>query len=461
VVLAAAVAGGGYLYIRNRLDKIRRVPVSGISAGAISDPENILLTGSDSRAGQPAGAASHFGSASLVAGQRSDVIILVHLDPRTSKAAMLSIPRDTLVRLAGTGHSAKINDAFNSGPSELIQTITDNFGITVNHYAAVDFTGLMNLTDAVGGVCMNFPYPARDGSPPPGYGNESGLNIPTAGPHVLDGNSALAFVRSRYYRYYQNGYWHSEGTGDIGRIIRQHEFLRALASKAVHDAKHNPFTANSLIGHAVNDLTVDSGLSSGDILHLGFQFMSMNPSQIPSWTLPYRAVSGYGSLGDVLLPEPGPDQQTISEWESYGAPPPPASGHGGATTTTLSPASVQVQVLNGSGVAGQAGRAAAALRAAGFVVTSYGTGPSFGHTASVVSYPKGALAQARTLAGALRGAVVLREDPALTGAGVVLTTGTAFSGVSASSASTATTAPPAGGPAPTTDVVPPWDPTPC
>ena len=461
VVLAGAVAGGGYLYIRNRLDKIRRVPVSGISAGAVSEPENILLTGSDSRAGQPAGAASHFGSASLVAGQRSDVVILVHIDPRTSKAAMLSIPRDTLVRLAGTNHSAKINDAFNSGPSQLIQTITDNFGITINHYAAVDFTGLMNLTDAVGGVCMNFPYPVRDGSPPPGYGNESGLNIPTAGRHVLDGNSALAFVRSRYYRYYENGYWHAEGTGDIGRIIRQHEFLRALAGKAVHDAKHNPFTANALINHVVNDLTVDSGLSSGDILHLALQFMSMNPSEIPSWTLPYRAVSGYGSFGDVLLPEPGPDQQTIAQWESYGAPPPPGSGHGGATTTTLSPASVRVQVLNGSGVAGQAGRAAAALRAAGFLVTSYATGPAFGHTASVVSYPKGALAQARTLAGAVRGAVVLHEDPSLTGTGVVLTTGTAFAGVTAASATTAPTAPPAAGPAPTSDVIPPWDPTPC
>jgi LCP family protein required for cell wall assembly len=461
VVLAAAGAGGGYLYIRTRLDKIRRVPVNGIQAQAISEPENILLTGSDSRTGQPAGAASHFGSSSLVAGQRSDVIILLHIDPRTSKAAMMSIPRDTLVKLAGTGHSAKINDAFNTGPSQLIETITQNFGITINHYAAVDFTGLMNLTDAVGGVCMNFPYPVKDGSPPPGYANESGLSIPTAGQHVLDGNIALAFVRSRYYRYYKDGYWHSEGTGDIGRIVRQHEFLRALASKAVHDSKHNPLTANALINHAVNDLTVDSGLSSSDILHLALQFMALNPSQIPSWTLPYRAVSGYGSLGDVLLPEPGPDQQAISAWESYGAPT-STPAQGGATTTTLVPASVHVQVLNGSGVPGQAARAAASLRAAGFTVTSYGTGPSFGHTASVVSYAKGALAPARTLAAAVRGGVVLREDPTLSGQAVVLTTGTSFAGVTAASAPTATTAPgPGGAAAPPTDAVPPWDPTPC
>lgn len=458
VVLAAAVAGGGYLYVRSRLDKIRRVPVAGTQAVNTGSPENILLTGSDSRAGEPAGAASHFGSSSLVAGQRSDVIILLHIDPRTSKGAMLSIPRDTFVKLAGGGYG-KINQAFDTGPTELIETITQNFGITINHYATIDFTGLINLTDAVGGVCMNFPYPVRDGSPT-GTGNESGLNIPTAGRHVLDGNTALAFVRSRYYQYYEKGYWHVEGTGDIGRIVRQHEYLRALASKAIHDAKHNPFTANTLINRAVNDLTVDSSLSSGDILHLALQFMSINPAQIPSWTLPYRAVINYGSYGDVLLPEPGPDQQTINEWQSYGAPA-PSTPAPSSTSTTLPPSSVRVAVLNGSGVSGQAARAAAALRAAGFTVTSYATGPSFGHTASVVSYPKAALAQARTLAGAVRGAVVLRADPSLTGTGVVLTTGTAFAGVSAGPATTATTAPAAGAPAPASDVVPPWDPAPC
>ena len=459
VVLAAAVAGGGYLYVRSRLDKIRRVPVAGTRAVDTGSPENILLTGSDSRAGEPAGAASHFGSSSLVAGQRSDVIILLHIDPRTSKGAMLSIPRDTFVKLAGGGYG-KINQAFDTGPTELIETITQNFGITINHYATIDFTGLINLTDAVGGVCMNFPYPVRDGSPT-GTGNESGLNIPTAGRHVLDGNTALAFVRSRYYQYYENGYWHIEGTGDIGRIIRQHEYIRALATKAVHDAKHNPFTANSLINHAVNDLTVDSGLSSSDILHLAFQFMSLNPGQIPSWTLPYSAVNNYGSYGDVLMPEPGPDQQTIAAWQAYGAPAPKASGSP-TTSTTLPPSQVSVQVLNGSGVTGQAARAAADLRAAGFTVTSYGTGASFGHTTSIVSYGPGGLAQARSLAGAVKGGAVLQEDRSLPGTTVVLTTGTTFSGISVSGpATTATTAPPSAAAQPTTDVIPPWDPTVC
>ena len=464
VLLAAAAAGGGYLYLRSRLDKIKRVAVSGTQAVDPGSPENVLLTGSDSRAGQPAGAASHFGSASLVAGQRSDVIILVHLDPRTSKAAMLSIPRDMFVQL-GPNHYGKINQAFDSGPSELIQAISQNFGITINHYATVDFGGLMDLTDAVGGVCMNFPYPVRDGSPT-GTGNESGLSIPTAGQHVLDGNEALAFVRSRYYQYYTSGYWHIEGTADIGRIVRQHEFIRALATKAVHDAKHSPFTANRLINRAARDLTVDSALSSSDILHLALQFMSVNPAQIPSWTLPYRAVNNYGAYGDVLLPEQAPDQQTIAEWSSYGAPPPPApqkGSSGPATTTTVPASQVTVEVLNGSGITGQAGLAARDLRLAGFRVSSYATGPSFGHTASVVSYPPGALAQARTLAGAVKGAVVLREDASLKGPAVVLTTGTAFAGVTVvpgggASATTTTTAPP---PAPTTDVLPPWDPTIC
>ncbi|HET6793961.1 MAG TPA: LCP family protein, partial [Acidimicrobiales bacterium] len=338
VVLAGAALGGGYWYIHYRLDQIKRQDVGGTQSADVGGPENILVAGSDSRAGESAGAASHFGTASQVAGQRSDVIILVHLDPRTASAAMLSIPRDLLVHIAGANTRNKINVAFDSGPTQLIETISQEFGITINHYASVNFSGLQQLTDAVGGVCMNFPYPVRDGSPT-GRGNESGLKITSSGPQLLDGAMALSLVRSRYYQYYKDGYWHAEGTGDIGRIARQHEYLRALATKAIHDAKGNPFKANSLVNKTVNDLTVDSGLSSGDILHLALELRSLKPATIPSWTLPYKAELNYGSFGDVLLPEPDQDQQVISAWQSYGAPAPKPSGPT-TTAAALSPSSV-------------------------------------------------------------------------------------------------------------------------
>ena len=331
LIVGVLAVAGGYLYVRNKLEKIPRVAVAGLQPADAGDPQNILVVGSDSRANESAAAAEHFGSTTDVSGQRSDTIVLVHVDPRTSKAALLSIPRDTFVPIAGTGTSNRINAAFNANPGVLVATITQNFGIAVNHYVQEDFNGLQSLTDAVGGVCMNFPYPARD-STPTGRGSETGLAIPAPGPHVLSGADALAFVRSRYYQYLDKGSWRPEGTGDIGRIERQHEFVRTLASKAMGSA-HNPFTGSRVLDRAVKTVTVDNTFSSAVMLRLGIKLRSFHPADVPSFTLPYRAINGYGSFGDVLLPEPSQDAQVIAAWQSYGAP-----GSAPAPSSTAPPA---------------------------------------------------------------------------------------------------------------------------
>src|SRR5438105_2272023 len=325
-ILAVAVA---YLWARDKLDEIPRIAVSGLQSTGAGDPQNILVVGSDTRANESAAAAQHFGNTSDVSGQRSDTIVLMHVDPRTSKAALLSIPRDTFVPIAGTGTSNRINAAFNTSPGQLVATISQDFGIAVNHYVQEDFGGLQGLTDAVGGVCMNFPYPARD-STPTGRGSETGLDIATPGPHVLNGADALAFVRSRYYQYYDKGAWHAEGTGDIGRIERQHEFIRALAAKAIHSAR-NPFKGARVLDRAVKTVAADKTFSSSLMLRMGFRLRSLHPANVPSFTLPYRAVNGYRGFGDVLLPVPTEDAQVIAAWVQYGAP-------GGSLPTTPSTA---------------------------------------------------------------------------------------------------------------------------
>ena len=329
LALCIVAVAAGYLYVRDKLDQIPRMAVSGLQPAGSGDPQNILIVGSDTRAGESDAAALHFGSTSDVSGQRSDTIVLVHVDPRTSKAALLSIPRDTFVPIAGTGTSNRINAAFNTSPSQLVATISQNFGIAVNHYVQEDFGGLQELTDAVGGVCMNFTFPVRD-STPTGRGSETGLAIPTPGPHLLNGTDALAFVRSRYYQYFDKGAWHPEGTGDIGRIERQHEFVRALAAKAIQ-AAHNPFTGAHVLGRAVKTIAIDQTFSSSVMLRMAIKLRTLRPADVPSFTLPYRAVNGYGSFGDVLLPEPGQDAQVIAAWQQYGAP-------GGSQTTTASTA---------------------------------------------------------------------------------------------------------------------------
>jgi polyisoprenyl-teichoic acid--peptidoglycan teichoic acid transferase len=316
VAVIAALLGFGYLF--TRLASIRKVAVAGIQPVGPGSPQTILVTGSDSRAGESAAQAQQFGTSTQVAGQRSDVIVLIHLYPGSGKASMLSIPRDMFVPIAGTGSSNRINVAFNSGPAVLVATIQQAFGITINHYAQEDFSGLQGVTDAVGGVCMTFPYPVRDGSPS-GHGNESGLNIPTPGRHVLGGAQALALVRSRYYQYFANGSWHAEGTGDIGRIQRQHSFMRALASKAIHASLGNPLTANAVLGRAVKDVTVDSSYTTTGLIRMGVKLRSLHPSGMPSWTMPYTAASNYRGFGDVLLPDQARDTAVIAAWQGYGA----------------------------------------------------------------------------------------------------------------------------------------------
>lgn len=475
VVVLICLVGVGltYAYARYRGGQIPRIPVQGLRSPKArppgsGKPETILLVGSDTRAGLSKAQAASDGSTAQVSGQRSDVDILVHLVPATGKVAMLSIPRDTFVPIPGTGGSNRVNSAFNHGPSLLVKTITQDFHIPIDHYAEVGFDGLEGLVNTVGGICMHFPYPARD--------VESGLNIPTAGNHILKGPMALSLVRSRYYQYEKDGQWIAEGTGDLGRINRQHEFLRVLAETAIHRGIFNPFTANRLIGQAVHDVVVDKGMTTSDMIHLLLEFRSAHPSQIPSWTLPTQIANNYGIYGDVLLPERAQDQAVIRAWEDYGMPASHSSTahrhHSSATTTTTSstvpPASVQVQVLNGSGATGQAAQTAQELRTAGFGVTTYGDASSYTYQSSIISYGPGHAAQARTLAAHVEGGAQVQADPSLQGPAVVLTTGSSFQGISASGTSapttTTTTTAPSGSSSSSATApssLPPWDPTAC
>ena len=164
---------------------------------------------------------------------------------------MLSIPRDMFVPIAGTSSSNRINVAFANGPSQLVKTIQQDFGITINHYAQEDFCGLQGITDAVGGVCMNFPYPVRDGSPT-GQGNESGLNIPMAGQaHPQRCRWRWRSSRSRYYQYFAQR--------DLARRgDRRHRpdptparvHAGAGGAGTIHASLRNPLTANAVMSQA-------------------------------------------------------------------------------------------------------------------------------------------------------------------------------------------------------------------
>jgi LCP family protein required for cell wall assembly len=359
VILVAGV-GGGYGYARMRFDQIASVDVPSLAAQPPpGKPFNLLVVGSDTRQGLNDG--SQFGQ---VSGQRADVMILVRIIPATHSARLLSIPRDLYEPIAGAGHSAKINSAFDRGPNQLVDTIERAFGIPISHYLLVNFDGFRKVVDALGGVDLNFPVPVRDWNN--GH-NESGLNVPSPGCRHIDGTQALALARSRYFQYQTaDGQWHYDPGFDLGRIRRQQTFLRVLASKALGDGLANPLRANAVAGSLAHSLTRDKNLSIGLVARLAGEFRSFDPSKLASQTIPTTVGVHQGDT--VLRPgDPGFDQawRDTAHWEQILLPKQPdvrraldtflngtasgSGGSGGAGSTATTAGSGSTATTAGAG----------------------------------------------------------------------------------------------------------------
>jgi LCP family protein required for cell wall assembly len=375
IVIALVAVGAGYGYFRFEWSKVSSAPCTICVPAANGAPYNLLLIGSDSRVGETAAEAQQFGNQSNAGGQRSDTIKIIHVDPATGTASSLSIPRDTYVTLSGVPASTglatqnKINSAFSAGPDALIQTIENTFGIPISHYIVINFFGLQDAVNALGGISMDFPYPVRDHDCATGVCyNNSGLDIPTTGCQVLDGAQALALSRSRYFQYYDNGEWISDPTSDIGRITRQNLIISAALDKA--KGTYNPLRLNSLLTSVVHDFSKDNGLTPNDLFGLAERYHAFSGSDLASYTLPtVGALSN--NAGDVEVVQPDEAAATITQFlggpfgtittpplDQYGDPltltpptttvpppttaPPTTSTGGrstGTTTTTTAPAS--------------------------------------------------------------------------------------------------------------------------
>jgi LCP family protein required for cell wall assembly len=323
--MLVAVVGGGYLYLQYEWGKVKKVDCTSCAVQPVSNiaPFNVLIIGSDTRAGDTGQAAKSFGTEATNGGQRSDTIKILHVDPKLGTARLLSIPRDTWVQMSGipesTGLSGpeKINTAFNgsgsvpSGINALTETIENTFGIPINHTIVIDFEGLINAVGSVGGVKMNFTYPVRDHDCATASGvcnNNSGLDIPTTGCQVLNGNQTLALARSRFFQYYDpaEGGWNSDGTGDIGRIERQNLIIEALIQKV--ESTFNPLSLRSFLDSVVHDITIDNKLTLGTVYSLATRYHAFSSSKLVTFTLPTTSGQNYG--GDVQLVEE-PDAQIM------------------------------------------------------------------------------------------------------------------------------------------------------
>src|SRR5690606_7836556 len=236
-----------------------------------------------------------------------------------------------------------------SGAGTLIESIQDYLDIPINHFVAVDFAGFQRVVEAIGGVEVYFPYPARD--------LRSGLDVPEAGCVMLDPSQALAFSRSRRYENLIDGDWKADNLNDYGRMRRQQEFMRRALSRAIDRGARNPVTLNALLNAVDDALVLDDQLSTGQILDVAMAFRLFNPESLSSYALTApdyvdeRTIQGQAAL---VLREADAD--------------PILDLFRGRRSLVPTPETTRVRVLNGSGEANQAWEVAQALGEVGFTI---------------------------------------------------------------------------------------------
>jgi LCP family protein required for cell wall assembly len=447
-VAAFAMAGAVVAvnkFIDQKVDRIPRVKL--ITAAAPPSGENFLLLGSDTRSFVKNQTQSNaFGNATSEPGARSDTLMVVHVEPAAQRTLVVSFPRDLWVNIAGGHGMQKINAAFNYGPQTVIDTLQQDFDIPIHHYLDVNFESFRGIVDAIGKVPVYFPYPARD--------LKTGLHYFVGGCLDLNGTQSLEYVRSRSLQYYEafKGKWvTADAIPDIGRIARQQDFIRKLASLAVQESLNNPLTANTVADQVVQNLQADAGLSKDDIFALIDAFRTINTndsSSLQFQVLPW--VGGPRQRGqDVLYVDQNNAPAMLAQLRDFS----------GAAAPKIAPGDVKLQVLNGSGKDGAAQGALDRFSELGFVGTGAKNNPSGRVAQTEVRYAPGQDAKGRFVLQYVSPQAKLVQDSSIRGADVVVVLGTDFQAVTrpASSGSatptTATTAP-AGGSSTATPTAP-------
>ncbi len=278
LALALAVAlffwAGGQLRQMDALSAYPGRPAAGKGT-------NWLLVGSDSRRDL-----THRQQQELHVGheavRNTDTVMLLHYGD--SGPSLVSLPRDSYVAVPGHGKN-KINAAYGLGGAKLLsRTVEQATGLRVDHYAEVDFLGLVRVVDALGGVRLCLDAPLKD--------EKSGADFP-AGCSRMNGTQALAYVRARY----------SDPKGDLGRVQRQRALISAVSERMLGPGTLlNPFRTVPALDAALAALRVDGRTGVVDLTQMGLSMKQVAKGSGTATTVP---VTGPGTAvagaGDVLV----------------------------------------------------------------------------------------------------------------------------------------------------------------
>ncbi len=401
--VAAAVASAGVLLtsgvgwaaVNRYAGQISKVD-AGTSGGALEEgePLTMLVVASDDRAGLTKAEKKKLTLGYDDYGMHTDTMMLVHLSGDGQDISVVSLPRDTLAQIPAwtddkgkrhDGRSAKLNAAYSlGGPKLMVTTVEKMTGLTIDHYAEINFAGFLTMVDALDGVDVCLPKATKD--------KNSGLDLP-AGKQTVKGPQALAYVRARYI----------DPTADIGRMKRQQKFVAAMAAKALSAGTlTNPVRLDSFMSAVASSLKTDDSLGTDQMLDLVDRFKGISPSRIAMTTVPLGQNLRDPNLGDVLTWD---KQGSKALFAAIAADQPIIPKKTSAPKATVEPGSIRVTVLNGTEVKGLAATAADDLAAVGFkVVGAPGNADALVGEQTVVRYDPEWDESLKTVSASLPGA---------------------------------------------------------
>jgi LCP family protein required for cell wall assembly len=257
------------------------------SAGPAARALNILVMGTDRRSDEPTTGTRATAREWVPGAQRTDTIMVLHIDGDRDGASLISIPRDSWVAVPGHGPQ-KVNAAFSlAGPSLAVQTVERLTGIRIDHLAVVDWSGFRALIDVVGGVTVTVPRTVED----PHFDT-----VWTKGRHTLNGGQALLYSRQRY----------GLPRGDLDRVRRQQAIVRGLVRSSVATLRGaQPLEIYDLLDTLTANMSVDSGWSFGDLRSLVLDLRGLRPEEMDFLTVPVRGLGWEGDQSVVYLDRAG------------------------------------------------------------------------------------------------------------------------------------------------------------
>lgn len=270
LVLGGLAAYALYYYYSLQGDVQHTTP--GVVKEEKGKPFNVLLVGSDSRAGLTEKERLDLGAGTEgVTGVRADTLIVAHIDPETDHITMVQFPRDLWVPVNG-GKKAKINSSLESGRGAVVKTIADLTGLSINHYVQVNIAGFRNLIGAIDGVDVCIPEAVP-------FDRNTGIEIKSeeVGMVHFGGDRALRFVRSR----------HVFEEGDLARVQNQQKFLAAAIDKVTSVSTFfQPGRITTLADVARENLVIDQHTTINGLKEIGLKLRQFDPQGYEAYTVP-------------------------------------------------------------------------------------------------------------------------------------------------------------------------------